>query len=505
MTGKRRIALNVIWNWAGMAVGILSGFVVSPFLVGTLDETGYGLWILIASLSGYFGLLDLGVRGSVGRNMAFYRARDDRGNVNAILNTALLLLLIPALLSVVGAFALAPLFDRLFTVPEGREAAVRLALVLTGINLAVSILFSVFDAALWSMQRFDILNAIEIPATLVRTLLTFLLVDAHSGLETLALILLGSTIVTLSAKALATFRLDGTLRVAFRDVTAAATRMLVNFGVWSWLLSVCRMFSGTCGPILIGARLGVACVTPYSIAARLVGLAYALLMTGSGVLTPIATSLHATDQHDKQQRLILEGGKYCTALTLFFVGGLILLGEPFLDLWMGRSIASAYAALVVLALGETLPLSLLVGAGMIVGMGRHRSLACAGLLENVLFVAGACVVADSYGLIGVCAALAVPAFLCRGVFQVCLVCRAVDLSVGRYWREAITPALWAAVCPIAVLAAVTCARPVQTWLDLFLYAGLFALLFAANGIVFVAKIRNFGVAFAMLREHFALA
>src|SRR5262249_45927622 len=175
MIGKRRIAFNVMWDWAGMAVGILSGFVVSPFLVRTLDETGYGLWILIASLSGYFGLLDLGVRGSVGRNMAFYRARNELGHVNAILNTALALLLIPALLSAIGAFGLAPLFGRLFAVPEGRETAVRLALVLTGINLAVAILFSVFDAALWSMQRFDVLNAIDIPVTLLRTLLTFLL------------------------------------------------------------------------------------------------------------------------------------------------------------------------------------------------------------------------------------------------------------------------------------------------------------------------------------------
>src|SRR5262249_52337937 len=109
MSGKRRIALNVLWNWAGIAVGILTGFFVSPFLVRTLDEAGYGLWVLIASLSGYFGLLDLGVRGSVGRNMAFYRAREDRANVNAVLNTALVLLCIPALLSVVGTFGLAPL------------------------------------------------------------------------------------------------------------------------------------------------------------------------------------------------------------------------------------------------------------------------------------------------------------------------------------------------------------------------------------------------------------
>lgn len=50
-----------VWNIAGMAVGILAGFVVAPFLVRRLGETSYGLWIPIGSLTGYFGLLDLGV------------------------------------------------------------------------------------------------------------------------------------------------------------------------------------------------------------------------------------------------------------------------------------------------------------------------------------------------------------------------------------------------------------------------------------------------------------
>jgi O-antigen/teichoic acid export membrane protein len=489
MDGKRRIAFNVIWNWAGMVASILSGLVAAPFLVRTLDETGYGLWILIASLSGYFGLLDLGVRGSVGRNLAFYRARGDRPQVNAVLSTALALLAVPALLSIVGAAGLAPLFGRLFEVPERREAAVHFALLLTGVNLAVSILFSVFDATLWSMQRFDVLNIIDIPVALVRLLLILLLVDQRTGLESLSVITLVSTVLALAAKALVTFYLDRALRIGVRQVTRPTVHLLVNFGVWSWLLSLSRMVSSTYGPIVIGAQLGVASVTPYSIAARLVGLANGLLMTASGVLTPVATSLHATDQLRQQQKLVLEGGKYCLALSLFFVGGFILLGEAFLDLWMGRLVAAAYPALVILALGEVLPLSQWAGGGMIVGMGRHRVLACAGLAENAAFVALSYLLAETYGLLGVCWAIALPAFFCRGLLQLWMVCRAVDLSLDRYVREAMLSATLAAVGPILVLTALTFLRPVQSWIDLLVYAGLFALVYAVSCAIFIAKLR----------------
>ena len=44
-----------------MAIPMLAGFVIAPFLVHRLGELRYGEWILIASMTNYFGLLDLGI------------------------------------------------------------------------------------------------------------------------------------------------------------------------------------------------------------------------------------------------------------------------------------------------------------------------------------------------------------------------------------------------------------------------------------------------------------
>jgi len=56
---KAIVARNVAWNSAGTITHLLAGFVLSPFLVSHLGQTNYGLWILIASLTGYFSVLDL--------------------------------------------------------------------------------------------------------------------------------------------------------------------------------------------------------------------------------------------------------------------------------------------------------------------------------------------------------------------------------------------------------------------------------------------------------------
>jgi O-antigen/teichoic acid export membrane protein len=483
MINRRRIVLNVSWNWAGLACSMLAGFVVAPFLVDRLGEHGYGLWVLIGSLTGYFSLLDLGVRGSVGRNMAFCRARNDASQTSAILGTAMALLAVPATLALAGSAGLALIFFDLFDVPADQSDAVRLALLLTGVHLSLSILLSTFDAVLWSMQRFDLINLIDIPVTLVRVGLTFALVDGEHGLERLAQLTLLSTVLAGAAKAAASFAVDRSLRIGPGRVTADTVRILLNFGIWSWLQSLTRMITTQCGPLLLGARLGVDWVTPYSLAVRLVGLATSLLVAASGVLTPVATALHATARHEQQHRLLLDGSKLCLALALFFLTFFVFQGDTFLRLWLRADMPEAYVVLVILAAGEVLPLSQLVGSSMIIAIGRHRLLALAGLVENgAVVILGSLWIAH-WGLAGMAAAAALAAFACRGIWQMIFACRVVGLPIRRYLVDALLPAVETAAPPAVLLAVLTVVRPVAGWLDMIGYLGIFALAYAGSALL----------------------
>jgi len=483
MTSKRRVAWNMIWNWAGMAAGILAAFFLARILVARLGETGYGLWVLIASLNGYFGLLDLGVRGAVGRNLACARARGETLAVNALLSTAFALLCIPATLALAGTGIVCFFFCSMFDVPPALVGDVRLALLITGVGLAVTILLSVFDAALWSMQRFDVLNAIDLPVTMLRVALAVCLVTGPTDLVCLAWTTLLTGVVAGTAKALATFVCDPDARLSPRRVERPAVRGLLTFGCWSWLLSVSRIVSTQAGPVLIGAWLTVAAVTPFNIAARLVASFSALLVAGSGVLTPLAAGLHATERHGAQRQLVLDGGKVCFALALCFLGFVLCLGDVFLQLWLGGTLDGCYAILVVLTLGELLPLSQWVGSTVMVGKGRHSLLAGAGLVENALAGGLAVLLLKAYGSLGMALALAAPAFLCRGVFQLTVVCRAVELPIGQYVREALLPALAAAAPPLAALALLTAWHAPVNWLELLVYAGTFASACAGSGLL----------------------
>src|SRR5262249_34765549 len=110
MVDKRIVARNAVCSWLSIAVNMAIGFVLMPFLVHRLREETYGLWILIASLTSYFNLFDLGVCNAVGWNIAYHRGKGDREGVNAILNTALAILAGVGGVVLLATFAVLALF-----------------------------------------------------------------------------------------------------------------------------------------------------------------------------------------------------------------------------------------------------------------------------------------------------------------------------------------------------------------------------------------------------------
>ena len=483
MDTKRTVARNVFANCIGLVVQMLAGFVVAPFLVHRLGDTRYGLWILIASLTGYFSLLDFGVCGSVGRSIAFHRARGDRDGLNAVMSTALAFLCGVAVVVMLMTLVVAWVFFRLFDVPAEDAHSVRLAVMIVGLNLAITFPLYVFDATLWAMQRFDLINAIDIPVVGLRAGLTFLLVGQGQGLVALALITVLVTAVGATAKVIMAYRLDPDLKISPRFVRRDAAHSLLGYGVWYFLLSLARLITPQVSPVVIGAQLGPRLVTPLSVAARLTGYGNSILWAGTQVLTPVVTRLHAQESHDKQQIVFLEGGRWCASAVLFFVGLFVCVGGPFLNLWMGSSIAqTAYPLLVIISLGELLPMSQWVTYSLILGTGRHRELAFFFLLETVVVVCLALALARPYGLIGVCVAAAIPGTLFRGICQMIYACRIVGVPVTRYVNYVFVPAAAIAFIPATCLALLAAWHEPATWLELLAYGAVYGVMFCGMAI-----------------------
>jgi O-antigen/teichoic acid export membrane protein len=377
------------------------------------------------------------------------------------------------------------LFFHLFDVPVQHVHEVKVALAIVGVNLAVTFPLMVFDGTLWASERFDLINFIDIPSTLARTLLSLLLVWRGYGLVGLAVLGFVATTGNMLIKMGVSFHIDRSLRLGFGYVRKEIGKKLYGFGFWSFLLQIGREIRMQVGPLMVGTLMNVALVTPFSIAVRLINYAGQVLVASTGVLTPVATALHAQERHAEQRRLFVQGGKYCFALALYFIVLFLWLGEPLIHLWMGPKLESAVKLLMILAIGEALPMSQWVTYSMILGRAQHWPSALATILESAAAIVLAMVLVKPYGLEGICIGFAASGMICRGLFQIIYGCRMLKMSVGNYLLHAMLPALTAAILPAAGLALMVRWAAPGSWGQLFIYGGVFSVVYGAIGMLFL--------------------
>src|SRR5882762_9056113 len=87
---KGQILGNVGSSWSALGVNVLVGIFLSPYILHRLGDAAFGLWVLIFSITGYYGLFDLGIRSSIVRYVAKYAATGEHEELNSLINTAMI-------------------------------------------------------------------------------------------------------------------------------------------------------------------------------------------------------------------------------------------------------------------------------------------------------------------------------------------------------------------------------------------------------------------------------
>ena len=167
---------------------------------------------------------------------------------------------------------------------------------------------------LWGFQRFDWLNSIDIPVAVLRVGLTFALIRSSNDVVVLATLTIACSAIGGLGKAILCFRANPGLQLGSRHLRRETLKQLFGYGSWNAISTVARLSRTQLGPILIGAMLGLVFVPIFAVANRLVTAVGAAMAAVTGVLTPHATALHATNQIESQRRLFLVGGWHATAL-----------------------------------------------------------------------------------------------------------------------------------------------------------------------------------------------
>ena len=161
MTTANRVLNNIFSNWANLFVNLVISFFLAPFVVHSLGNTYYGIWVVMMQFTGYLYLLDLGVRESIIRYVSKYRAIGESIKLNDTLSAGLVFYSGIGFVAVLFSLVLAGTFSFIFNVPDDAVATARIVVILAGITIGQTLAFNIFTGILMGMQRYE--NIVELP------------------------------------------------------------------------------------------------------------------------------------------------------------------------------------------------------------------------------------------------------------------------------------------------------------------------------------------------------
>jgi O-antigen/teichoic acid export membrane protein len=482
-SARARIAGNAAWSAGTFAANAVVTFFLSPFVVGALGDSAYGLWLLVLSLTGYFGFADLGIRPAIVHFVARHDALGRPDEVNRYVSSAVVTFALGGAVVLAAAFT-APLWlGGAFGLEAALVPAASLAVALVGLDFALTLPLNAFSAVLVGKQRYATLGRADLATLAVRTGGVVLVLREGLGIAGLAAVQLGSSLFEMGWKTLAAFAAEPRLRFSVRLADRRRARDLVRYGVLGIVVALGAILAHRSDAVIVRTALPLAAITLFQVPAQLAFHARAFLGAASRVLTPAAGALDARGDAKGVARLLESGSRATLAAAAPVLAYLLAAGEPFLARWMGeRFRGEPSTVLAVLAAATVAPVATLPFGAVLYGVAGMRAMAAFAALEGLAKLALSLALVRPLGIVGVAVGSAVPALVVHGLLLPKATCARFGMGYGAFAARAWTPSLLAgAVAFLAVRAAADPSASLS-WGALLSLAGLsvasFALAFA---------------------------
>ncbi|HZQ96671.1 MAG TPA: polysaccharide biosynthesis C-terminal domain-containing protein [Candidatus Sulfotelmatobacter sp.] len=430
-----RALKNVVSSWSGLAINIAVGFFLSPFILHHLGDEAFGLWVLIFSLTGYYGIFDFGIRSSLVRYVSKFEATGDKDQLARLINTSLFTY------TCVGAFLMVPTIwgsfyvDRLFHIPPAFLRDARLLFFMVGASLALGFPLGISGGILEGLQRFYLMNWTNIVSTLVRAVLIIYVLNHGFGLLSVALITVSLPLVTTAVRGVIAQQL---LRIPYgwKYVDRDSLRQVANYGGVTFIIIVAARLRFKSDAVVIGTFLSATAITFFSIGGRLVDYAGEVVSSMAQIFTPMSSHFQATGNYGQIRRIFISGNRACALVMFPLTVSMIIMGKSVIEAWVGARYTSSYVVLLVLLIPSTLYQMQSTSNRILFGMSKHKALAYIVLMEGIANVVLSVVLVRPWGIVGDAIGTAIP-MLCTAVFFLPRhMCRLLGVPIRKFLVEA---------------------------------------------------------------------
>ena len=399
-TPGKVLAKNTLLNLLGMVIPIVVGIVAIPFAVKGLGPEGFGIFSIAWVILGYLGLLDFGLSRATTKFVAEILRQEKVKSLTSFIWTGIV---VSFTFGVVGAMMLLMatpyLVESLLKIPTNFIEQTKVAFYFLSFSLPFILLSTSFKGILGAVQRFDLVNAVHIPTSVLSFLFPALSLPFGFTLSTVILFVVLSRV---SASFVYFF-------LCFKAIPNITTKPIIDLKILMKLLSYGGWITvtGIISPILvymdrffIGSILSMKAVAFYSAPYEAITR---LRIVPVAIMTAFFPEFSAVSSRNRGRLEMLVGRSIKYVLISTGVVALLLLcySHDILQLWLGNQFAEKSTLIFqILALGIVVNCLAYIPFTLFQGVGRPDLPAKFHLVELPFYLVTLWLLTKTIGIVG---------------------------------------------------------------------------------------------------------
>ena len=432
MSRKLKLMRGSFVSVTGLGIQIAISFFMMPFLISSFGESDYGLWSLVATFMGYYGLLDLGFSSAVSRFVARTIGSSNLEERKRITSTSFYIFLILGVFAFLATI-LFTMFAGFFVKDPEQLQLFRFILIIMGATVSSSFPFKMFFGVLSSNLRHDLSRGLNIIQSIVNTVLIVYVVKSGYGVLGVAIVTASTSFIFSFALVFLAYHVEKSMSIKPRYFKMEQVRSLFGYGVFSFIGKVANMLKYSVDNFVIARFVGLAGVTHYAVALRLVEYFISFITSALGLTSPLYSQEEGKNDFDSILSKFLLTTKISNFIA-FFAGIMILLyAKLFLQRWMGPAFADSYYLLVILMIPAIFGMCQIQIFNVLYAISRHRVVAAISVFEGVTNLIGSLILVRRYGLYGVALGTLIPMLITTLIMYPLYLCKVLNYSPLKYY------------------------------------------------------------------------
>lgn len=394
-----RVARNTLFNLAGEAAPLVAALIAIPILLDGIGVDRFGLLGIAWMVIGYASLFDFGMGRALTKVVSERLGAGQEDEVPGIVAASIAMMFAAGVAGAAVIGIAAPWLVSLVKMPAELHGEALRAFQVLALSLPLVIVSVGLRGLLEALHRFDLSNAVRVPAGVFAFVGPLLVLPFTSSLVAVVAVLTLGRFVSCVAYVALCIKAFPRLRRSFTPSWDKA-RGLLTFGSWMTVTNVVSPMMTVFDRFLIGALLSTEAVAYYTTSYDLISKMLVVSAALAGVLFPTFAGRIVQDR-ERVTRLFGRSVTYIF-LALFPVTLVaVALAHEGLTLWVGADIAIHSApVLQILAVAILINGLAIVPFTLIQAAGRPDVTAKLHLAELPLYVVAILLLTKQYGIVG---------------------------------------------------------------------------------------------------------